>query len=177
MTGGRTPEEIAIWEGILKLVESLPAGRGGTSRQPGRFTKGYGDTAEAGPFERFSATTEFKQHDARGDGVADIYDIEITVTKRQSSNDAYWAEQLSHRQGALVINGKHYRIGKNNGRPRGVTDDFRGFGGRKFEIEMLANGHVAKVDDLWYQGPIPPKHLPLFPDNARFVRPEQEPFQ
>lgn len=182
MRDQRTPEEVAIWDAILKLVDSLPEGRGGTSRTPGQFMKGYGDDVEGGPFERFSATSQFKQYNAQGDGVDDVYDIEVTVTRRKSTNDPYWNEQFRDRRGALVINGKHYRIGSDNGRPN--RGGFKGFGGRRFKIQMLpgADGvwpDAITVDDLWYQGPIPPKfrELPEFQDNARFVNPEQEPFR
>lgn len=173
MRDERTPEEIAIWDAILKLVDSLPDGRGGTSRTPGRFVQGYGDDVEGGPFERFSATSQFKQYNARGDGVDDVYDIEVTVTKRASSNDEYWRQQLADRQGAIVINGVHYRVGKSNGQ----RAPFKGFGGRRFSVRMLANRHVAHIDDLWYQGPIPPKYRELLPDNAEWVNPDQEPFK
>jgi hypothetical protein len=164
----RTPEETAIWDGMLKLVDSLPDGRGGASRGPGEFRRGYGDSIETGPFERFSASTEFKQFNARGDGVDDVYDIEVTVTKRQDSNEAYWRQQLADRAGAIVINGVHYRIGKGMG---------GGFGGRRFDIRMLGNGHVVETRNLWFQGPIPPKWRERFPDNAEFVNPDQEPFK
>jgi len=167
----RVPEEAAIWDGILKLVDSLPDGDGATSRMPGRFSRGYGDSIETGPFERFSASTEFKQFNARGDGVNDVYDIEVTVTKRQDSNEAYWRQQLADRARAIVINGVHYRIGYDGG------NGFKGFSGRRFDIRMLANGDVIETRNLWYQGPIPPKFRELLPDNAEFVNPDQEPFK
>ena len=75
-----------------------------------------------------------------------------------------------------MINGQHYRIGANNGRSTTRRPAFRGFGGREFEIEYLDGGRRITVNDLWYQGPIPPAHRDRFPDNARFVNPGQEPF-
>ena len=172
MKDERTPEEIAIWDGILKIVDSLPDGRGGTSRTPGRFIKGYGDD-EGGPFDRFEASSEFKQYNVRGDGVDDVYDIQVTVTRRASTNDDYWLSQLRDRRQALVVNGVHYRIGSRNG----TSGPFKGFGGRMFEFEMLADGRRVTVDDLWFQGPIPPKYREQLPDTARFTHPDQEPFR
>lgn len=182
MEDERTPEQKAIWGAILKLVDDLPDGRGGSSRSAGRFSVGYGDSVETGPFERFSSTTVFKQYNARGDGVTDVYDIEVTVTKRSDSNDSYWNQQLADREGAIVINGVHYRIGSDNGRQ---TAGSKGFGGRKFRIQMLPGPlgygdtemEPFDVDDLWYQGPIPPKFREVMPDNARWVDPSQEPFK
>lgn len=173
MRDERTPEEKAIWSAILKLVDELPEGRGGTSRTPGQFIKGYGDDVETGPFDRFTVTSEFKQFNARGDGVADVYQIEVTVTRRQSSNDLYWHQQLADRRGALVINGVHYRIGSQNGQ----RAPSKGFGGRSFQVQKLDESTPFTVDDLWYQGPIPPKFREQLPDNARFVDPSQEPFR
>jgi hypothetical protein len=169
----RTPEEIAIWDAILKLVDSLPDGRGGTSRSRGRFVKGYGDSVETGPYERFSATSEFKQYNVRGDGVDDVYDIEVTVTKRHSTDDTYWNQQLADRENAIVINGVHYRVGSRNR----VQGPFKGFGGRRFDVQMLDGGAILHIDDLWHQGPIPPKFRELLPDNARWINPDQEPFK
>ncbi len=173
MRDERTPEENAAWDAILKLVSSLPEGKGGTSRMPGQFVRGYGDD-EGGPFERFSVTTEYKQYNVRGDGVADVYDIEVTVTRRTDSNGAFWREQAADRQGAIVINGVHYRIGKNNGR---TMAPFKGFGGRRFLVRRLNGGHIVRIDDLWYQGPIPPEFREMLPDNAEWVDPERGPFE
>lgn len=171
----RTPEQKAIWEGILKLVDELPPGDGGTGRSAGEFTE---EAVGAG----LDATGRATYTTYNADGTKNVYEVEVKVAKRVDSNDEYWGMQIEDRNGALVINGKHYRIGKNNGRTARDVG-FKGFGGRKFEI-VYTDGPVDRgvpftVDDLWYQGPIPPKfrELPEFQDNARFIRPEQEPFR
>lgn len=170
MKDERTPVEKAIWEGILKLVDELPPGTGGTSRDAGSFSSypaAHGGTGTEG-------RTKYATYNP--DGTKTVYEVIVTVRERVDSNDDFWAAQLRDRSGALVINGKHYRIGANNGRSQ-YEAGFKGFGGRAFEIRMLANGHVAKIDDLWYQGAIPPKFRELFPDNAEFTDPNQEPFR
>lgn len=169
----RTPVEQAIWEGILKLVDELPSGTGSTSRDAGSFSSypaAHGGTGTEG-------RTKYATYNP--DGTKTVYEVIVTVRERVDSNDEYWGEQIEDRRGALVINGKHYRIGSRNG----VRGPFKGFGGRRFEVVYIDGsadrGVPFTVDDLWYQGPIPPKfrELPEFQDNARFIRPEQEPFR
>jgi len=116
-----------------------------------------------------SALTVFEE-----DGTKTVRTVTVVVETTTDNNDGYWDDQARDRSNALVINGQHYRIGRDNGRTTQTA--FRGFGGRKFDIEYLAGGQRITVDDLWYQGPIPPVHRDRFPDNARFVDPGQEPF-
>lgn len=173
----RTPEQKAIWEGILKLADELPQGDGGTGRSAGEFTE---EAVGAG----LDATGRATYTTYNADGTKNVYEVEVKVAKRVDSNDEYWGMQIEDRNGALVINGKHYRIGKNNGRTARDVG-FKGFGGRKFEIQYLAADPRLPapapfvVDDLWFQGAIPPKFRELaeFQDNARFVDPNQEPFR
>lgn len=173
MRDERTPVEKAIWEGILKLVDELPSGTGGTSRDAGSFSSypaAHGGTGTEG-------RTKYATYNP--DGTKTVYEVIVTVRERVDSNDEYWGEQLRDRRGALVINGKHYRIGEGNGRPARVVG-LKGFAGRKFEIQFLdGSKETITVDDLWFQGAIPPKFRELaeFQDNARFVDPNQEPFR
>lgn len=168
MKDDRTPVQKAIWAGILKLVDELPT-TGGTSRDAGHWNE-YG-TASGGT----GTEGRTKYVTWNDDGTKTVYDVIVTVRARTDDNDEFWRAQLADRAGAIVINHKHYRVGKNNGRPS-YEAGFKGFGGRSFKIRMLDNGHVAEVNDLWFQGPIPPKFHELLPDNAEFVDPKQEPF-
>ena len=118
-----------------------------------------------------SVLTVFEQ-----DGTKTVRTVTVVVETTTDNNDDYWDAQARDRSNALVINGQHYRIGANNGRSTTRRPAFRGFGGREFEIEYLDGGRRITVNDLWYQGPIPPAHRDRFPDNARFVNPGQEPF-
>lgn len=168
MRDERTPTQKAIWEGILKLIEALPPATGGTSRNPASWTDYPAVTGGTGTEGRTKYVTY------NSDGTKTIREITVTVTERQDSNDDFWEMQLSDRSRALVINGKHYRIGSDNGR---TVAGFKGFGGRKFKIQMLDGVEPFDVDDLWFQGPIPPKWRDRLPDTARFVDPNEEPFQ
>lgn len=167
----RTPTQKAIWEGILKLIEALPPATGGTSRDAASWTEHHGST---------EGRTQYATYNS--DGTKTIREIAVTVTERQDSNDEFWEMQLGDRSNALVINGKHYRIGSSNGR---TVAGFKGFGGRKFKIQMLPGPlgygdtemEPFDVDDLWFQGQIPPKWRDRLPDTARFVDPNEEPFQ
>lgn len=163
----RTPTQKAIWAGILKLIDELPQPTGGTSRNPASWTDYPAVTGTEGK-------TKYVTYNS--DGTKTIREITVMVTERQDNNDEFWEMQLTDRDRALVINGKHYRIGSGNG--RSVQDvGFKGFGGRKFQIQMLDGSEPFDVDDLWFQGPIPAAHRDRLPDTARFVDPSQEPFQ
>lgn len=159
----RTPTQKAIWEGILKLIETLPPATGGSSRNPASWTDYPGGT---------EGRTQYVTYNS--DGTKTIREIIVIVRERQDSNDEFWEMQLADRTNALVINGKHYRIGTDNGR---ASAGFKGFGGRKFGVQKLDGTDPFDVDDLWFQGPIPPKHRDKFPDTAQFTNPNEEPFQ
>ena len=175
MRDERTTEQKAIWEGILKLVDELPPGDGGSGRSAGEFTE-----TPVGAGLDATGRAEYTTYNA--DGTKNVYEITVQVAKRVDSNDEFWGMQIEDRTNALVINGKHYRIGKNNGRTARDVG-FKGFGGRKFEVVYLDGqadrGNPFTVDDLWFQGAIPPKFRELaeFQDNARFTDPNQEPFR
>ena len=162
MEDTRGPEHKAIRAGIEALTKALPGRM--SMFAPGEFS----ETPFGPGGEVLYATQSTYKADSRQDGTDDEYEISVAVVKKINSNDAYWRDQLADRSNAAVINGVHYRIGPPGG-------EFRGFGGREYDIEFL-DGRKVTTRNLWYQGPIPPKYLIQIPDNARWVHPEQEPF-
>ena len=162
MEDTRGPEHKAIRAGIEALYKALPG-------RMSMFAPGEFKEEEYGPGETIYQTISTYKADSRRDGTDDEYRITVEVVKKVNSNDSYWREQISDRSNAVVINGVHYRIGPGN------AGEFRGFGGRQYDIEFL-DGRRVTTRNLWYQGPIPPKYLIQIPDNARWVHPEQEPF-
>lgn len=155
-----TPIESALWAGVLAAIERLPKETGGTSRTPGEFTH-EGDTSGV------STTYTVDQPD----GTSRVYAIRISVEESRDDHDSMWkaggrADQSGPGE-RVVVDGEHYRIGA------GKTT-FRGFGGRRFDIEFL-DGRKVTTRDLWHQGVIPPKWRERFPDNARFVTPAEIP--
>lgn len=93
--------------------------------------------------------------------------IEVKVQRYFHSAEDYWESQIaSEPERRVVVNGVHYRLGKNGDR-RG---EYNGFGGRRFDIEYLEDGRVITTYDLWYQGQIPPKFREQLPDNARWAK-------
>lgn len=164
----------ASWKGVLKvvdeLIELLPDAAGGTSRTAGTFSQ-----TDIGRTQAKLYATRAEYSHGQADGTSLKYEIEIRVVERVDSRDEYWGQQIEDRENALVINGVHYRIGDRSG----IPGPFKGFGGRKFAFRWKGDDEVIEVDDLWYQGPIPPKFRELaeFQDNAEWVDPEQEPFR
>ncbi|MEV0149746.1 MULTISPECIES: hypothetical protein [unclassified Nonomuraea] len=82
----------------------------------------------------------------------------------------YWGpggylESAADPTARVVVDGEHYTIG-------GDTGGFRGFGGRRFGIEWF-DGRKATTRNLWHQGTVPAEWRHRYPDNARFVQPQE----
>lgn len=82
---------------------------------------------------------------------------------------AYWLEKIMLTdENTAIINGIRYTIEKEN-----QIGQFRGFGGREFNIEFF-DGRKVTTHNLWCQGKIPETFLnyPEMQNNARFVNKE-----
>lgn len=82
----------------------------------------------------------------------------------------YWGpggylESAADPAARVVVDGEHYTIG-------GDTGAFRGFGGHRFDIEWF-DGRKATTRNLWHQGTVPAEWRHRYPDNARFVQPQE----
>jgi hypothetical protein len=64
----------------------------------------------------------------------------------------------------VVIDGRVYHVSNEND-----PSHFRGFGGRKFKIEMIETGRIIDTTNLWHNGTIPDRFRKGMPDNAKFV--------
>lgn len=90
----------------------------------------------------------------------------VHVQVSYHSSEPYWESQIaSDPDRRVVVDGVHYRLGKNGGEP----SPHNGMGGARYVVEFF-DGRRVVTHDLWYQGPIPPKFRDHLPDNARFVR-------
>lgn len=88
-------------------------------------------------------------------------EISVSYDKYYHDNVRFWEEQLKDRNDAVVIDNKHYRIGREDAKGS------RGHGGSKFVIEFN-DGTIITTTNLWYQGVIPPRLRDKFPNTARF---------
>ncbi|QCX81163.1 hypothetical protein C9F11_37900 [Streptomyces sp. YIM 121038] len=151
------PVRHASWQAILALVEDLPRETGGTDRSIGEFTEdGLGGSS-------MRATYKVGQVD----GSDMVYTITVTVEQSADHKDKFWGPGGT-RDGddptrRVVVGGEHFMLGDD--RP---GDGFKGFGGRRFDIQFF-DGRTVTTRDLWYQGVVPPKWRERYPDNARFV--------
>lgn len=76
--------------------------------------------------------------------------------------DCYsWIENLKFDPKRVIINGNCYHIGSK-------SEQFKGYGGRRFKIQFL-DGTLTETTNLWHNGIIPEHFLERFPDNAKFV--------
>ncbi|MFJ5103197.1 hypothetical protein [Streptomyces sp. NPDC088554] len=156
----------ALWDGVLRVVDSLK------NSQPGHFS-----SRDAAHYNADETSVTCDMRMGQDDGTSTVYRITITVEASEDSADDFWTEPSPHpgiwRQPAdceperrVVVDGQHYTIGPGNS---------GGFGGRRFDIKFF-DGRLVTTHDLWSQGTIPPKHRGRYPDNARFVPQETEPF-
>lgn len=74
----------------------------------------------------------------------------------------YWIERIEDSAEFVIFEGVCYHVRRY---VEPWFSDFKGFGGRPFEITYL-DGHKEKTNDLWYNGEIPKEVLPLLPDNV-----------
>ena len=73
----------------------------------------------------------------------------------------FWTKALD--KDAIIVNGVCYHMGDEN-----EKSYFRGFGGARFVIEFLSDGHRVTTTNLWCQGDIPERFYKS--DNAVFVK-------
>jgi hypothetical protein len=72
----------------------------------------------------------------------------------------------------VIIDGYCYGVGDKepprDGKGR-VRGEMWGFGGRRFDIEIIATGQKFTTHNLWGGGNIPERFREKLPDNARFL--------
>jgi hypothetical protein len=168
-------QEDALWDAVLKRVEHIQKTKdeySGTSRSCAEYTHHDDGTIDChctyksgnkdGSSTVFTLTATWK------DG-----QILVQVEEATDHADWFWGPG-GHRDEddpmrRVVVDGVHYYLGED----RKESGTFKGFAGRRFEIEFF-DGRRVVTNDLWYQGRIPPKWRERFPDNARFV-PQPQP--
>lgn len=72
----------------------------------------------------------------------------------------------------IIIDGYCYGVGEKEPSrdPKNrVRGDMWGFGGRRFDIELLSTGQKFTTHNLWGGGQIPDRFRDRLPDNARFL--------
>ena len=103
-----------------------------------------------------------------------------TLGRRWSSYDAalrgsgealdtlvrYWTTQLSDRSNAVVAEGVHYRIGKEDAPG---SSQCRGYGGQGFQFVSLDGSQIVRSTNVWYQGVVPSFAAKRFPDTHRLL--------
>lgn len=138
----------AQWVGILAVGEQIevPDHRG-KSRTAARN------------HEDGSTSANFTYYAENGERVNRT--VTVLVTEEVDSNDAYWDGVDADSPNAVRIDGAHYMIGdRRAGHPA-----WKGFGGHRWHI-IYPDGRHALTDNLWSQGPIPPKHRERLFDNV-----------
>lgn len=80
----------------------------------------------------------------------------------------FWQNKvkIKNKSNTVRVDGKHYQIGS---KEPDTPSQFRGFGGRKFNIEFN-DGRVESTNNLWCQGSIPERWQEQLPNNAKFLK-------
>jgi hypothetical protein len=94
---------------------------------------------------------------------------QIAVKRIEDSFDAVWGPGGSFTMDGpdwlVVIDHTVYKIGPEHGRS---GSGFRGFCGRRFDIDLL-DGRTVATTNLWEAKTVPPKWRERWPDTARFA--------
>lgn len=93
-------------------------------------------------------------------------EITVSVQSSISNNDSFWKEKVKFKRQLVIVNHVCYSIGSENS-----SSSFRGFSGRKFNVEFT-DGRVVETTNLWYIGTIPPYYRRQLKDNAKFIKEE-----
>jgi hypothetical protein len=163
-------EEQRLWKTVLDTVEQIKQGKreySGTSRGIAEYTH-----HEDGPID---CTCQYKSGNEDGSSTvfqitATLVDGQIVVKTEESIDHADWfwgpggVRDGDDPQRRVVVDGTHYYLGDDRKQP----GEFKGFAGRRWEIEFF-DGRRIGTNDLWYQGVVPPKWRERYPDNARFA--------
>jgi len=105
------------------------------------------------------------------DGTTKVYALTVAVEQSVDEHDGRWGpggtedRELIGSGQRVIVDANLYTI--RSAKPGG----FRGFSGRRFDIEFL-DGRTVTTRNLWDHGVIPPKWRERWPDNARFVQPQ-----
>lgn len=96
----------------------------------------------------------------------DAMDPNLCLRERQRCHRCHFWEREIARGGAVIIDGRQYRMGHEPGQ----REDRQGlgFGGDRFQIEFF-DGRREVSHNLWHQGEVPAHFREQLPDNARFV--------
>ncbi|MEV8636430.1 hypothetical protein AB0395_32735 [Streptosporangium sp. NPDC051023] len=156
----QSPVESALWGGALAIIAGLPKETSNTTRTVAEFTEDSSGT------NTVRTSYEVEQLD----GSNKVYALALTVQESTDDRDSFWgpgsAVDKADPERRVVVDGEHYLIGDG-------ADSFRGFGGRRHDIEFF-DGRTVTTRDLWHQGTVPPKWRERYPDNAKWaVKAEQ----
>lgn len=163
-------QETEIWKALLSTVDSIDRGRisyGGTSRTTGDYVH-YEDGTIIGRCTFKAGNKDGTSTAYALTGTLKDNQVIVQIDETEDHGDGYWGPggyladvNPEHR---VIVEGIHYTLGPDKKEP----GTFKGHSGRRFEIEFF-DGRRIGTNDLWHQGPIPPKWRERYPDNARFV--------
>lgn len=165
--------DAALWELVLAEVEVIKAWHKGeitgTGRSEAMWAGSGAVTAHLTIYLRGGEVLLYVVTARAGSPYVKPSEPKVTFKRYHEQNDHYWMRQVDgdeEDQRGVVVDGVHYRLGPN----KPGRGEFKGFGGRRFEIEWLDGRPSVVTNDLWYQGRIPDKYRILLPDNAKFVQ-------
>lgn len=159
--------EDRLWARMQEVIAELGKGHRGNVRSGVEYTPtddGASASCTYGLWNEDGTTTEYAITATWHARV-----IAVDVQRTEDSFDAVWGPAGSFNMDGpdwlVVIDHTVYKIAPEHGRS---SSGFRGFCGRRFDIEFL-DGRTVTTTNLWKAGIVPPKWRERWPDTARFA--------
>jgi hypothetical protein len=88
------------------------------------------------------------------------------VSKNMCFSCNLWDDRVKEllQPNKMVVDGYFYSLASESD-----TSPFKGFGGRRFVFQRLANGEIVNSTNVWGGGKVPKVWREKFPDNAKII--------
>ena len=156
-----------LWARMQQVIQELGKGHRGNVRSRVEYTptdNGTSASCTYGLWNQDGTTTEYAITATWQAGA-----INVDVQRTEDSYDEVWGPGGSFNMDGpdwlVVIDHTVYKIAPEHGR---IGSGFRGFGGRRFDIDLL-DGRTVATTNLWEAKIVPPKWRERWPDTARFA--------
>lgn len=159
--------EDRLWARMQQAIQELGQGHRGNSRSRIEYTPTDNGTSASCTYGLWNEDGTATEHAMKATWTAGV--ITIEMQRSVDSFDGTWGPngrvQPDGPERLVTIDHTVYKIAPEHGR---TVPGFRGFCGRRFDIELF-DGRTVTTTNLWEVGTVPPKWRDRWPDTARFA--------